>query len=119
MKTMFRGKVRRIHFVGIGGIGMSGIAEVLLDMGYEVHGSDLRASDTSKRLAARGAVIKLGHREENVVDADVVVMSSAVKRDNPEVAKAHRDGVPYPRFGPIAQSARRARRSRWRGRRAR
>ena len=104
MSFIFRGKVRRIHFVGIGGIGMSGIAEVLLDMGFEVHGSDLKESDTSRRLTQRGARISFGHREEHVVDADVVVMSSAVKKENPEIAKALRDGVPViPRAEMLAE----------------
>lgn len=101
---MFRGRVRCIHFIGIGGIGMSGIAEVLLDMGFEVHGSDLKESDTVTRLRERGAVIHLGHAESNVVGADVVVMSSAVTRENPEVRAARRDGVPViPRAEMLAE----------------
>ena len=102
--TLFRGRVRRIHFVGIGGIGMSGIAEVLLDMGFEVHGSDQKAGDSTARLQARGAVVKIGHAAENVDHADVVVMSSAVKRDNPEVAAALKAGVPViPRAEMLAE----------------
>ncbi|MCC7074515.1 MAG: UDP-N-acetylmuramate--L-alanine ligase [Deltaproteobacteria bacterium] len=102
--TLFRGRVRRIHFVGIGGIGMSGIAEVLLALGFEVHGSDLKASDTTRRLAAQGAQVSYGHREENVDAADVVVMSSAVRRDNPEIARAVRDGIPViPRAEMLAE----------------
>jgi UDP-N-acetylmuramate--alanine ligase len=104
MCMMFRGKVRVIHFVGIGGIGMSGIAEVLLALGLEVHGSDLKASDVTKRLAAQGARICYGHREENIDGADVVVMSSAVATQNPEIIKATRDGIPViPRAEMLAE----------------
>ena len=81
-------KIDKIHFVGIGGIGMSGIAEVLLNLGFKVSGSDLRKTDTTERLEQLGARIFYGHREENVQDVDVVVVSSAVKFDNPEIQKA-------------------------------
>jgi len=81
-------KIEKIHFVGIGGIGMSGIAEVLLNLGFKVTGSDLRKNETTERLEHLGATIFYGHREENVRDVDVVVVSSAVKADNPEVQKA-------------------------------
>ncbi|MCC7109768.1 MAG: UDP-N-acetylmuramate--L-alanine ligase [Deltaproteobacteria bacterium] len=102
--SLFRGRVRRVHFVGIGGIGMSGIAEVLLALGFEVHGSDLKASDTTRRLASQGAHIAYGHREENIDSADVVVMSSAVHRDNPEIARALRDAIPViPRAEMLAE----------------
>jgi len=85
----------RIHFVGIGGIGMSGIAELLLNLGYRVSGSDLRRSDTTDRLARLGAEIRMGHAPENVpAEGHVVVFSSAVKADNPEVAEAHRRKIP-------------------------
>ncbi len=94
MTSLFRGRVRRVHLVGIGGIGMSGIAEVLLALRFEVHGSDLKSSDVTKRLQARGAVVSVGHRAENVTGADVVVMSSAVHTDNPEVAVALKVGIP-------------------------
>jgi UDP-N-acetylmuramate--alanine ligase len=87
-------KIQRIHFVGIGGIGMSGIAEVLLTLGYKVSGSDLRNSAVTERLAERGAIIFEGHRAENITGAEVVVASSAVKRDNPEIAAAHAEHVP-------------------------
>jgi UDP-N-acetylmuramate--alanine ligase len=104
MTSLFRGRVRRVHFVGIGGIGMSGIAEVLLDMGFEVHGSDLKESETTKRLANKGAVIRTGHREDNVDAADVVVTSSAVKVENPEVRRARALGVPViPRAEMLAE----------------
>ena len=82
-------KIQRVHFVGIGGIGMSGIAEVLLNMGYPVSGSDLKASAVTDRLAKLGAKIFVGHRAENVSGAEVVVTSSAISRDNPEVREAH------------------------------
>jgi UDP-N-acetylmuramate--alanine ligase len=87
-------KIQRIHFVGIGGIGMSGIAEVLLTLGYKVSGSDLKSSSVTERLAERGAIIFEGHRAENITGAEVVVASSAVKRDNPEIAAAHAEHVP-------------------------
>jgi UDP-N-acetylmuramate--alanine ligase len=86
--TMFRNKKPRIHFVGIGGIGMSGIAEVLLNLGYQVSGSDLKATDITERLGKLGGRIAVGHRAEQVEGADVVVTSSAVRRDNPEVLAA-------------------------------
>ena len=79
---------RIIHFVGIGGIGMSGIAEVLHNLGYEVTGSDIKDSDTTNRLSSLGIKIYVGHKAENVDDAHVVVISSAVSKDNPEVAAA-------------------------------
>lgn len=87
-------KVKRIHFVGIGGSGMSGIAEVLLNLGYRVSGSDLASNTATERLAGLGAKVVLGHDPENIVDADVVVVSSAVKPDNPEIAAAHANRVP-------------------------
>ncbi|MGC2210011.1 MAG: UDP-N-acetylmuramate--L-alanine ligase [Candidatus Korobacteraceae bacterium] len=87
-------KIQRIHFVGIGGIGMSGIAEVLLTLGYGVSGSDLRNSPTTERLAKLGARIFVGHVESNVHGAEVVVTSSAIVRDNPEVAEARRLHLP-------------------------
>ena len=82
-------KIQRIHFVGIGGIGMSGIAEVLLNLGYKVSGSDLKDSSVTQRLAGLGAAIFEGHRAENIAGAEVVVTSSAISAGNPEVAEAH------------------------------
>jgi UDP-N-acetylmuramate--alanine ligase len=82
-------KIQKIHFVGIGGIGMSGIAEVLLTLGYKVSGSDLRESAVTERLKSLGATIYIGHRAENVAGAEVVVTSTAIPRTNPEVAEAH------------------------------
>src|SRR6476620_11616735 len=87
-------KIQRIHFVGIGGIGMSGIAEVLLTLGYKVSGSDLKHSSVTERLAEKGAIIFEGHRAENITGAEVVVASSAVKRDNAEIMAAHAEHVP-------------------------
>ncbi|HEY3768345.1 MAG TPA: UDP-N-acetylmuramate--L-alanine ligase [Candidatus Angelobacter sp.] len=87
-------KIQRIHFVGIGGIGMSGIAEVLLTLGYKVSGSDLKSSSVTERLAERGAIIFEGHRAENITGAEVVVASSAIRRENPEIAAAHTEHIP-------------------------
>jgi UDP-N-acetylmuramate--alanine ligase len=83
-------KIRSIHFVGIGGIGMSGIAELLLNLGYRVSGSDAKRTPITDRLAALGAAVSLGHAAENVSHSDVVVVSSAVRPDNPEVLEAKR-----------------------------
>ncbi len=85
---------QRLHFVGIGGIGMSGIAEVLLNLGYEITGSDLRLSPITERLTALGARITAGHSAENVGEAKAVVISSAVKEDNPEVQEARSRQIP-------------------------
>jgi UDP-N-acetylmuramate--alanine ligase len=102
---MFRGRVRSIHFVGIGGIGMSGIAEVLLASGFSVTGSDARESDVTRRLEELGARISVGeHRAENVGDADVVVFSSAVARSNPELVVARERAIPViPRAEMLAE----------------
>jgi UDP-N-acetylmuramate--alanine ligase len=97
-------KVRRVHFVGIGGIGMSGIAEVLLNLGYTVTGSDLSAGPLTRRLEALGGRVAIGHSEKNVAGADVVVISSAVKDDNTEVAEARRLLIPViPRAEMLAE----------------
>ncbi len=85
---------QRVHFIGIGGIGMSGIAEILLSLGFPVSGSDLRTSAVTDRLKKLGATIFVGHTAENVRPADVVVTSSAVKQDNPEVVEAHARKIP-------------------------
>jgi UDP-N-acetylmuramate--alanine ligase len=87
-------KIQRVHFIGIGGIGMSGIAEVLLTLGYKVSGSDLRSTPVTQRLAALGATVYEGHRAENVQGAEVVVTSSAVPRGNPEIAESRRRHIP-------------------------
>ncbi|MBS1841262.1 MAG: UDP-N-acetylmuramate--L-alanine ligase [Acidobacteria bacterium] len=95
---------QRIHLVGIGGIGMSGIAEVLLTLGYSVSGSDTKPSPITERLQNLGAVIHEGHRPANVEGAHVVVVSSAVKSDNPEVVEAHKRKIPViPRAEMLAE----------------
>lgn len=96
---MFLHKIERVHFVGIGGIGMSGIAEVLLNMGFKVTGSDVRKTEITERLEQLGAHVLYGHRGENIVDSDVVVISSAIRQDNPEVQKAKE------LFTPVIQRA--------------
>lgn len=97
-------KDQHLHFVGIGGIGMSGIAEVLLNIGYRVSGSDIKATDITQRLAARGAMVYYGHRRENIKDVDVVVVSSAVRADNPEVVEAREKKIPViPRAEMLAE----------------
>jgi UDP-N-acetylmuramate--alanine ligase len=98
-------KKHRVHFVGIGGIGMSGIAEVLLNLGYSVSGSDLRESEATQRLRSLGAQIFLGHREENLAaEPEVVVISTAVKFSNPEVIEARGRHIPViPRAEMLAE----------------
>ena len=97
-------KVKSIHFVGIGGVGMSGIAEVLANLGFSVSGSDLAESATTRRLAAQGIRIATGHAAENVGNADAVVVSTAVKADNPEVLAARERKVPLvPRAQMLAE----------------
>jgi len=94
----------RVHFVGIGGVGMSGIAEVLCTLGYEVSGSDNADNATTRRLASLGATIHRGHAAANVLGADCVVVSSAIRRDNPELAEAHAQGIPVvPRAEMLAE----------------
>ena len=103
MSALFSKKTR-VHFVGIGGIGMSGIAEVLLNLGYTVSGSDLKSTPSTERLAKLGAKVGVGHRVEHVEDLDVVVVSSAVPDDNPEVVEATRLQVPIiPRAEMLAE----------------
>jgi UDP-N-acetylmuramate--alanine ligase len=92
--VVMRHKVRNVHFVGIGGAGMSGIAEVLLNLGYAVSGSDLSEGNATRRLAGLGAQVRIGHDAAHVAAADVVVISSAVKPDNPEVVAARARHVP-------------------------
>ena len=99
-----RGKIKHIHFVGIGGIGMSGIAEVLLNLGYQVSGSDLKETEVTRRLQNLGCEIFYGHRKENVKEADVVVVSSAVRKQNPEVEVAEERLIPViPRAEMLAE----------------
>ncbi|MFU8815891.1 MAG: UDP-N-acetylmuramate--L-alanine ligase [Pseudomonadales bacterium] len=90
-------RIRRIHFVGIGGAGMCGIAEVLLNQGYLISGSDLKASSATERLQRLGVAIRIGHSAEAVRECDVVVVSSAIDASNPEVAAAHAQRVPVVR----------------------
>ena len=101
---MFRGKVHQIHFIGIGGSGMNGIAEVLLNLGFTVSGSDLKVSANVRRLRRLGATVHIGHAPENLGDADVVVRSTAVGSDNPEVRAALARQVPViPRAEMLAE----------------
>ncbi|HSQ64479.1 MAG TPA: UDP-N-acetylmuramate--L-alanine ligase [Polyangiaceae bacterium] len=91
---MFRGRVRHVHFVGVGGIGMSGLAEILRTMDFDVSGSDMKASDVTRRLESLGVRVQVGHRAENVEGADVVVHSSAIAQTNPELARARALEIP-------------------------
>src|ERR671938_1491825 len=100
---MFR-RIQHIHFVGIGGIGMSGIAEVLCNLGFRVSGSDLKSSEVTERLQKMGVEFTEGHRAENVGDVDVVVRSTAVREDNPEIVEARRRSIPViPRAEMLAE----------------
>ena len=92
--TPMLGRTRHVHFVGVGGIGMSGIAELLANLGYQVSGSDQSRSATTERLASLGVSVQAGHQAANVTGADVVVISSAIKADNPEIAEARARGIP-------------------------
>ena len=97
-------RIRNIHMIGIGGAGMSGIAEVLVNLGYHVSGSDLRTSPVTNRLESRGIKVHIGHAEGNVGNADVVVSSSAVNEANPEVAAARAARIPVvPRAEMLAE----------------
>src|SRR5260370_41671134 len=103
MMVSFR-NFQRIHLVGIGGIGMSGIAEVLLKLGYSVFGSDVKLSAITERLQNLGATIYEGHKASNADGAHVVVTSSAVRADNPEVIEAHQMKIPViPRAEMLAE----------------
>ncbi|HEX8494534.1 MAG TPA: UDP-N-acetylmuramate--L-alanine ligase [Pyrinomonadaceae bacterium] len=97
-------RIQHIHFVGIGGIGMSGIAEVLANLGFRVSGSDLKSSGVTERLEELGVEVTEGHRAENVGDAHVVVRSTAVREDNPEIVEARRRSIPViPRAEMLAE----------------
>ncbi len=103
MMVSFR-NFQRIHLVGIGGIGMSGIAEVLLTLGYSVSGSDVKPSTITERLQNLGATVYEGHDGANVEGAHVVVTSSAVRADNPEIVEAHKSKIPViPRAEMLAE----------------
>ncbi|HYQ00984.1 MAG TPA: UDP-N-acetylmuramate--L-alanine ligase [Polyangiaceae bacterium] len=91
---MFRGRVRHVHFIGVGGIGMSGLAEILRTLEFDVSGSDLREGENTKNLERLGVRIDIGHRAENVLGADVIVYSSAIDNENPEVREARLRGIP-------------------------
>ncbi|RZA06936.1 MAG: UDP-N-acetylmuramate--L-alanine ligase [Proteobacteria bacterium] len=91
---MYKSRKKKVHFIGVGGIGMSGIAEILISSGYTVSGSDITESDTTRRLASLGATIHYGHKEENLNSADVVVVSSAIDEKNPEIQAARKNKVP-------------------------
>ena len=98
------GRTRRVHFVGVGGIGMSGIAELLANLGYEVTGSDAKRTETTDRLETIGVRVRSGHHAGNVGAADVVVVSSAIHQGNPELAEARRRGIPViPRAEMLAE----------------
>src|SRR6476469_8644035 len=98
------GRTRRIHFVGVGGIGMSGIAELLVNLGYDVTGSDAKRSDVTDRLETLGVRVSAGHDAAQVGAADVVVVSSAIARENPEVVEARRRKIPViPRAEMLAE----------------
>jgi UDP-N-acetylmuramate--alanine ligase len=102
--TRFFGRVRRVHFVGIGGVGMCGLAEILQNLGCQVSGSDVAESGMTERLRSLGVVVTIGHAEGNVADADVVVVSSAIRAGNPEVKEAERRYVPViPRAEMLAE----------------
>lgn len=104
MKVGSFGRTRRVHFVGVGGSGMSGIAEVLVNLGYAVSGSDAKRSDVTDRLASLGVAVAIGHDARHIGDADVVVVSSAIPASNPEVADARRRHVPViPRAEMLAE----------------
>ena len=99
-----KGKIRNIHFVGIGGIGMSGIAEVLLNLGYRISGSDMKETEVTRRLQALGCKMDYGHRRENVKEADVLVVSSAIRPNNPEIEVAEERLIPIiPRAEMLAE----------------
>ena len=101
---MFRGRMRQAHFVGVGGIGMSGLAEILRTMEFDVSGSDMKPNDITRRLETMGVRIDVGHRAENVEGADVLVYSSAIKFDNPEIVRARELEIPIiPRAEMLAE----------------
>ena len=97
VSTKFPVEIGPIHFIGIGGIGMSGIAEILINQGYSVQGSDLRKTEITSRLEEMGACIKVGHDRDNLENAVVVVISSAINKDNPELRHARAVGLPVVR----------------------
>jgi UDP-N-acetylmuramate--alanine ligase len=104
MPTHALGDIQRIHFVGVGGTGMSGIAEVLSNLGYQVSGSDIKESAVTERLASLGVIINIGHQRENIAKVDVVVASSAIDRSNAEIDEAYLQRIPViPRAEMLAE----------------
>jgi UDP-N-acetylmuramate--alanine ligase len=104
MPAQVLGAIDRIHFVGIGGTGMSGIAEVLLNLGYQISGSDIKESQVTQRLAELGVIITIGHKRENITQVDVVVASSAIDRSNEEIDEAYLNRIPViPRAEMLAE----------------
>ncbi|MCK4493034.1 MAG: UDP-N-acetylmuramate--L-alanine ligase [Methylococcales bacterium] len=98
------GSIEKIHFIGIGGTGMSGIAEVLLNLGYQVSGSDIKESAVTERLKSQGISLYIGHYSENITNVDVVVVSTAIDRENPEIIAAHQQRIPIiPRAEMLAE----------------
>ncbi|MCS6954709.1 MAG: Mur ligase domain-containing protein, partial [Bryobacteraceae bacterium] len=91
---MFRGRVRHVHFVGIGGIGMSGLAEILHAMEFAVSGSDLKPNEITRRLEMMGVRVMIGHDKSHIAGADVVVYSRAIDPKNPDIREAKARGVP-------------------------
>jgi hypothetical protein len=91
---MFRGRVRHVHFIGVGGVGMSGLAEILRTLEFDVSGSDMKEGENTKNLRRLGVRVDLGHRAENVHGADVIVYSSAISKENPEIVEARLLGIP-------------------------
>ena len=109
---MFRGRVRHVHFIGIGGIGMSGLAEILRTLDFDVSGSDLKPNEITRRLETLGVRVDIGHSAENVKDADVVVYSSAIDDKNPEIARARALDIPIIRRAEMLAELMRVKRAR-------
>ncbi|MCK5925706.1 MAG: UDP-N-acetylmuramate--L-alanine ligase, partial [Methylococcales bacterium] len=104
MPTNVLGNIEKIHFIGIGGTGMSGIAEVLLNLGYQVSGSDIKESTATERLKSQGISIYIGHYSKNIANVDVVVVSTAIDRENPEIKEAYQQRIPIiPRAEMLAE----------------
>ncbi len=96
--------INRIHFVGVGGTGMCGIAEVLSNLGYQVSGSDIKASAVTERLVKQGITVNIGHQRDNIAQVDVVVVSTAIDRNNPEIDEAYLQRIPViPRAEMLAE----------------
>ena len=87
-------KYKNVHCIGIGGIGLSGIAEILLSRGYRVTGSDMKASDITEKLERMGATVYIGHKASNVEEAELIIYSAAIAEENPEIIRAREKGIP-------------------------